>query len=167
MRTTALFFVYLFLCLAAAALLAVPLMQTGWVDYPPERVMGRLAQALILLGIWPLLLRLKLANRADLGYGASRPAFLRALALGWVLGVLILLALALALLGLAVRVPDPEPGTWSWIAGKAVQALIGVFSSGSSRRPSSAAPSSPRSAAVTGWPPRSSGARPSTRCSTC
>ena len=35
------------------------------------------------------------------------------------------MALALALLGLAVRVPDPEPGTWSWIAGKAVQALIG------------------------------------------
>ena len=75
MRTTTLFFVYLFLCLAAAALLAVPLMQTGWVDYPPERVMGRLAQALILLGIWPLLLRLKLANRADLGYGPSPPRF--------------------------------------------------------------------------------------------
>jgi len=125
MRTTALFFAYLFLCLAAAALLAVPLMQTGWVDYPPERVMGRLAQVLILLGIWPLLLRLQLANRADLGYGASRPAFLRALGLGWVLGVLILLGLALALLGLAVRVPDPEPGSWSWIAGTAAQALIG------------------------------------------
>ena len=77
------------------------------------------------LGIWPLLQRLKLANRADLGYGASRHAFLRALALGWVLGVLILLALVVALLGLAVRVRDQEPGAWSWIAGTAVQALIG------------------------------------------
>ena len=126
MRTTALFFGYLFLCLAAAALLTVPLMETGWVDYPPERVMGRLAQVLILIGIWPLLLRLQLANRAALGYRGSRPAFLRALGIGWVLGVLILLGLALAaLLGLGVRVPVPDPGPWSWIAGKAVAALIG------------------------------------------
>ena len=125
MRTTALFFGYLFLCLAAAALLAVPLLQSGWLDYPPERVMGRLAQALILIGIWPLLLRLQLANRAALGYGVPSPLFVRALGIGWVLGVLILLGLLLALLGLGVRVPDPAPGPWSWIAGKAVQALIG------------------------------------------
>jgi uncharacterized protein len=125
MRTTALFFGFLFLCLAAAALLTVPLMQTGWVDYPPERVMGRLTQALILIGIWPLLLRLQLADRITLGYGASRPLFLRALGVGWVLGVLILLGLALTLLGLGVRVPDPDPGSWSWILGKAAAALVG------------------------------------------
>lgn len=125
MRTTALFFGYLFLCLAAAALLTVPLMGTGWVDFPPERVMGRLAQALILLGIWPLLVRLHLAERTALGYGVQRPLFLRALGVGWVLGVLILLGLVLALLGLGVRVPDPEPGSWSWAAAKALQALLG------------------------------------------
>lgn len=125
MRTTVLFFGYLFLCLAAAALLTVPLMQTGWLDYPPERVMGRLAQALILIGIWPLLVRLQLAERTALGYGVQRPLFLRALGVGWVLGVLILLGLASALLGLGVRVPDPDPLSWSWIAAKALQALIG------------------------------------------
>jgi uncharacterized protein len=125
MRTTALFFGYLFLCLAAAALLTVPLMETGWVDYPPERVMGRLAQVLILLGIWPLLLRLQLAERSALGYGVQRPLFLRALGIGWVLGALILMGLVLVLLGLGVRVPDPDPGSWSWIAAKTTQALLG------------------------------------------
>ncbi|MGE5155725.1 MAG: lysostaphin resistance A-like protein [Bdellovibrio bacteriovorus] len=125
MRTTALFFGFLVLCLATAALLTVPLMQTGWVDYPPERVMGRLTQALILIGIWPLLLRLQLADLATLGYGTTRPRFLRSLGVGWVLGVLILLGLALALLGLGVRVPDPDPGTWSWVARKAALALVG------------------------------------------
>jgi membrane protease YdiL (CAAX protease family) len=124
MRTTALFFGFLLLCLAAAALLAVPLMQTGWVDYPPQRVMGRLAQVLILLGIWPRLWRLGLLSRAGLGYGVPRPIFVRAVLLGWILGLLILLGLALALLELQVRVPDPDPGPWSSIAGKALQALL-------------------------------------------
>lgn len=125
MRATALFFGFLCLCLAAAALLAVPLMATGWVDYPPQRIVGRLAQVLILLGIWPLLRHLALTNRSDLGYGVPRPVFVRALLLGWVLGLLVLLALALALLELQVRVADPEPGTWGPILAKALGALLG------------------------------------------
>lgn len=124
MRATALFFGYLFLCLLVAVLLSVPLMQTGWLDYPPERVMGRLAQVLILIGLWPLLRSLKLADQRSLGYAVPRPVFMRALGIGWVLGVLILLALAFALYALEVRVPDPELDTWSFIARKAVQALI-------------------------------------------
>lgn len=125
MRITVLFFGYLFLCLATAALLAVPLVQTGWLDYPPERVVGRLAQGLMLFGIWPLLQQLQVADRYALGYAVSRPRLLRALGIGWILGVLILLGLVFTLLGLGVRVPDPDPGPWSWIAGKALQALIG------------------------------------------
>lgn len=125
MRATALFFGFLCLCLAAAALLAVPLMATGWVDYPPQRIVGRLTQVLILLGIWPLLRHLALTNRSDLGYGVPRPVFVRALLLGWVLGLLVLLALALALLELQVRVADPEPGTWGPILAKALGALLG------------------------------------------
>lgn len=124
MRITALFFGYLVLCLVVSALIAVPLVQTGWLDYPPQRVMGRLAQLLILVGIWPLLRGLGLANRADLGFGPGRAVFLRALGGGWVLGVLILLGLVLALLSLGVRVPDPQPKVWSWILVKALQALI-------------------------------------------
>ena len=125
MRATALFFGYLLLCLVFAALLTHPLMQTGWIDYPPQRVMGRLAQVFILLGLWPLLKGLGLANRNALGFDASRPSFTRAIAAGWVLGVLVLLVLVAALLALEVRVEDQDLDTWSFVARKAAQALIG------------------------------------------
>jgi membrane protease YdiL (CAAX protease family) len=125
MRPTALFFGYLFLCLALAALLTPALMSTGWIDYPPHRVMSRLAQVLILAGIWPLLRWLDLANRSALGYAAPRAVLLRSVGAGWVLGVLILLGLALALLGLGVRVPDHDPDSLGSIAGLALKALAG------------------------------------------
>ncbi len=125
MRTTAIFFLYLVVCLALAAALSVPLMQTGWLDYPPERVLGRLAQVLALLGVWPFLKAMGLADRRALGYGVSRSRFLAGLILGWVLGVLILLALALALFELQIRVPDPGSLSWSFVAQKVLQALIG------------------------------------------
>jgi len=124
MRATALFFGYLFVCLVLAALLTYPLMQTGWLDYPPERVMGRLAQVFILAGLWPLLKVLGLADPESLGFGVPRTCFLRSLALGWVMGVLILLALVVALLALEVRVDDQDLDTWSFIAKTAVQALV-------------------------------------------
>jgi membrane protease YdiL (CAAX protease family) len=125
MRATAIFFGWLCLCLAVAALLAVPLVQTGWLDYPPERVVGRLAQVLVLIGIWPLLKGMDLGNRASLGFAAPRGELLRAVALGWVLGVAILLVLALSLLGLGVRVADAGAPPWSALAGKAAAALVG------------------------------------------
>jgi hypothetical protein len=125
MRATAIFFLYLVACLALAAALSVPLMQTGWLDYPPERVMGRLAQVFVLLGLWPFLKGMGLADRRSLGYGVSRPRFLSALGLGWVLGVLILLALALALFELRIRVPDPGSLSGSLVAQKVLQALVG------------------------------------------
>jgi hypothetical protein len=65
-------------------------MSTGWLDEDPQRVMGRLAQIFILLGLWPFLKRLQLADRTALGYGIPKPGFRRALALGWVEGVAIL-----------------------------------------------------------------------------
>ncbi len=125
MRATAVFFLYLVACLALAAALTDPLMQTGWIDYPPQRVMGRLAQILVLLGIWPFLKAIGLADRRTLGYGIARARFLVALGLGWVLGVLILLALALALFGLEIRVPDPGPISGWLMAEKVAGALIG------------------------------------------
>ncbi|MCF7985846.1 MAG: CPBP family intramembrane metalloprotease [Thiohalocapsa sp.] len=126
MRTTAIFFGYLFACLLLAALLTYPLMQTGWIGYEPQRVMGRLAQVFILLGLWPFLKVMGFANRATLGFDAPRGRMLRAVRWGWVLGVLILLVLVAALMWLGVRVPDPPSD--GWIAGvweKAVAALIG------------------------------------------
>ena len=126
MRTTAIFFAYLFLCLALAALLTYPVMQTGWVDYEPQRVMGRIAQVCILLGLWPFLKRMGFDNRVALGYGVQRREFVQAMARGWMSGVLILLLLALALFVLGVRVPDlPADGLLAEILEKAAAALIG------------------------------------------
>jgi len=125
MRETGLFFLYLFVCLIGAAVLTVPLMQTGWLDYPPQRVMGRLAQIFILLGLWPFLRWRGLATRQALGYGVARDRLARAVALGWFAGVAILLALILALLSLDVRVLDPTPeGGAAWLVAKALQALV-------------------------------------------
>jgi membrane protease YdiL (CAAX protease family) len=126
MRETAVFFLYLLGCLILGALLTYPVVQTGWVDYDPHRVMGRLAQVFILLGLWPFLKSLGLDGRASLGYGAPRRAFLGALWRGWLLGVLILLVLAVALAVLQVRVPDALGPDWlPDLLEKALQALIG------------------------------------------
>jgi membrane protease YdiL (CAAX protease family) len=126
MKETGIFFAYLFVCLALGAMLTYPLMQTGWIEHDPHRVMGRLAQVFILIGLWPFLRATGLANRGALGYGVTRPEFLRALGRGWVAGLVILLFLALVLVALDVRTPDL--GDDGWLAGlgkKAVQALIG------------------------------------------
>ncbi len=125
MRVTLLFFLYLFGCLILAALLSPVLLATGWLDLEPQRVMGRLAQVMILLGIWPFLRFLSLTGRDSLGYGVSARAWRRSVGWGWLQGVAILLALALVLLALDIRVPDPPSEHWFGIAGQAVQALLG------------------------------------------
>lgn len=123
MRETAVFFLFLLTCLVLAAATSVPLVQTGWFDYPPHRIMGRLAQAFILLGLWPFLRWRGLASREALGYGPRGRRWLRTLAGGWLLGLVILLVLVLALLLLEIRQPDLPVAT-SWLLGKAAQALI-------------------------------------------
>ena len=119
------FFLYLLVCLMLAATLTPALMATGWIAIEPHRVMGRLAQLLILVGLWPFLRWQGLAQREALGYGPSWPVLRRAIIGGWVLGVLILVALVLALLELEIRLPDPSPDSWSRTALRGVQALIG------------------------------------------
>lgn len=125
MRVTAIFFAYLLACLILAALASVPLMAGGWVDLEPHRVMSRLAQAFILLGIWPLLLALRVADRESVGYAPPLRLMRRSIGWGWVLGVMILSILLAALLMLGIRVPDPTPPGWSSILAKVLQALVG------------------------------------------
>ena len=126
MRATAIFFAYLFCALLLAALTAYPLLETGLIDEPPRRVMGRLAQLYILLGLWPFLKLLRLDNAAALGFDIPRRRFLLDVAAGWVLGVAILAVLIWALLALQVRVPDlPAQGLAWLVLGKAIAALVG------------------------------------------
>jgi len=126
LRQTAIFFGYLFGALAIAAPLTYPLMQTGWFDYEPQRVMGRLAQLLILAGLWPFLHWLDLCDREALGYAPARSSLIRTVSRGWLLGVLILGLLVIAELLLGVRIPDPAwGGGLASLLEKAVAALIG------------------------------------------
>ncbi|MEA3276174.1 MAG: CPBP family intramembrane glutamic endopeptidase [Pseudomonadota bacterium] len=126
MRETGIFFLYLVVCLVLGALLTYPVMQTGWIESDPHRVMGRLAQVFILLGLWPFLKATGLNNRAALGFGTSRSVFLRGVGRGWLMGVAILALLALTLVMLQIRVPDPLSEGWvSSFLKKGLQALIG------------------------------------------
>lgn len=130
MRPTAAFLLYLVACLALGAALTYPLVQTGWLDYPPQRIMGRLAQLLALLGVWPFLKSMGLAGRGALGFRVAGWRLAVALGLGWVLGVLILLTLALALVGLGIRVPDPGVDSWPTLVERAAGALPGALLGG-------------------------------------
>lgn len=125
MRTTAVFFAYLFACLVLAALVTAPAMATGWIQDHPHRVMGNLAQAFILLGVWPFLRLQRLTDRTALGYGAPWPTLRRAAGLGWVAGLAMLLILVLAILGLEIRLPDAQLEFWPYLAKKAFEALLG------------------------------------------
>lgn len=126
MRETGGFFLYLFTCLLLAAIVTYPLMQTGWIESDPQRVMGRVAQVFILLGLWPFLEAMGLNRRDALGYGVARPRFLSALWRGWLLGLAILLVLVFNLLLLEIRVPDVGGEDWlSDLIKKSIQVLIG------------------------------------------
>jgi len=126
MRETGIFFLYLFACLVLGILLTYPLLQAGWIVYDPHRVMGRLAQVFILLGLWPFLKAMRLNDRVALGYGIPRPGFVSTLCRGWLLGVALLLALALILLLLEIRIPDTGlDGRLTGPIAKSIQVLIG------------------------------------------
>jgi CAAX protease family protein len=125
MRSTALFFLFLLACLLLAAALTPALLHTGWLDFEPHRVIGRLAQLFIILGLWPFLRLLGLDRRDALGYGVPRLEFLRGLLGGWLAGVAILVVLVLALLAFEVRVPDlPVATRHTDLAYRTAQALV-------------------------------------------
>ncbi|MEY6433790.1 CPBP family intramembrane glutamic endopeptidase [Thioalkalicoccus limnaeus] len=123
MKETGQFFLFLFVCLVLAAVLTVPLVATGWLDHPPQRIMGRLAQVFILLGLWPFLRWLGLDSRQALGYGLAWRPFARAVVLGWLAGFVMLLVLVAALVALEVRVPDRAFDA-AWLVRIMAQALL-------------------------------------------
>ena len=146
MRETGGFFLYLFACLLLATIVTYPLMQTGWIESDPQRVMGRVAQVFVLLGLWPFLKAMGLNHRNALGYGAERPRLLSALWRGWLLGLAILLVLVFCLLLLEIRSAACSQACW--------------------RRPSSAVRFSRPSGATAAPCQRSSGPLSCLRCFT-
>jgi hypothetical protein len=103
------FLALILLTLAAAAALAWPAydLLTPQFDVRFHRVASRVWMLLMLAGIVLLARRLGVADRASLGYGLPRAAFLREAGLGLVLGVATMLPIVLAMFALGLRVPRP------------------------------------------------------------
>lgn len=130
MRPTALFFSYMLGCLVLAAALCIPLLDSslarGWLaEEDPQRVLGRLAQLLMLLGLWPFLRWQGLAQRAPLGLGKPIEQLRRETMRGWLLGALMMAAIVILLGVSGARVLE----TWSlgWLLNllkTALRALV-------------------------------------------
>ncbi|HSY45927.1 MAG TPA: CPBP family intramembrane glutamic endopeptidase [Steroidobacteraceae bacterium] len=89
-----------FLGLMAVALAAIAAFSwPAWLllhphfDFPFHRIGERVGMLALLLGFVAVARRLKLADRASLGYGVPRREFVREMALGLILGVVTMLAL--------------------------------------------------------------------------
>ncbi|NNJ97891.1 MAG: CPBP family intramembrane metalloprotease [Gammaproteobacteria bacterium] len=106
-------FVYFLLYLIAAgtlsALLYYPVFQAlsmVW-EIRPDRVFYRLVMILSVLGFWPFIKLLGMNNRAALGYSLAHGRYLRILAMGFGIGVVIMTVHACLLVVLGARFPNP------------------------------------------------------------
>jgi membrane protease YdiL (CAAX protease family) len=95
MRAFAWFLGLTALALAAIAVFAYPawMLLHPFFDFPFHRVGERIGMLALLAGFLLVARRLRLADRASLGYGLPRRAFLREMSLGLALGVASMLAL--------------------------------------------------------------------------
>lgn len=112
MRATALFFAYLLGCLLLAAPLGLALLQSQMIDEAPARVLGRAAQMLMLLGLWPFLHSLGLADRVSLGFTFTAAQLRRQIAVGWILGALMMAGILALLVVSGARVLDIGQSGW-------------------------------------------------------
>jgi membrane protease YdiL (CAAX protease family) len=103
-RTFAWFLLMMALALAAIAAFSYPcwLLLHPHFGFPFHRMGERIGMLALLIGFVLLARRLKLADRASLGYGLARRAFVREMALGLLLGVvtMTLVVGAMSVLGL-------------------------------------------------------------------
>jgi membrane protease YdiL (CAAX protease family) len=117
-----------FLLLIAASLLAMAaLTYPAWLllhphfDFPFHRIGERIGMLAFLIGFLLVARRLRLADRASLGFAAPRGIYLRELAIGLVLGVITMSAVAASMVALGLL--DLHPAA-SYDAA-ALAALIG------------------------------------------
>ena len=110
MRAFLAFLALILLTLAAAAALAWPAydLLVPQFDVRFHRVASRVWMLLMAIGIALLARRLGVADRASLGYGLRRPAFLREAGLGLALGVATMLPIVLAMFALGLRALRPD-----------------------------------------------------------
>ncbi|HEX4647236.1 MAG TPA: CPBP family intramembrane glutamic endopeptidase [Steroidobacteraceae bacterium] len=141
MRAFAWFLLLLAAAFAAVALLAYPswlLLQLIWrllhlhFGFAFHRVGERVGMLALLLGFIAIARRLRLADRASLGYGLPRPRFLREAGLGLAVGLATMLAgvALMAALGLLAWTPTADSGAGALgrlILASALSALAVAF----------------------------------------
>ncbi len=96
--------------LLLAALAAWPVWQLAQAlepDWPFHKVMSRLWQLLLLIGLVLAVRRLGLRGRADWGYGLARAEFLRQSAAGLAIGIATMLPMSIAIVALGIRMFRP------------------------------------------------------------
>ncbi len=127
MKAFAAFFGLILLGLAAIAVFAWPAydLLTPDFDVKFHRVASRIGMLVLLVGFLLVARRMAVADRASLGYGLPRAAFLREASVGLLLGVATMLPVALAMIALDLRVL--RPGTSLDAALLASLALEGLL----------------------------------------
>ena len=122
MRAFAVFLLLLAVALAVVALCTYPawLLLHPHFDFPFHRIGERVGMLALLAGFILVARRLGLADRASLGYGLPRRAFVREMLLGLILGAatMLLIVAAMSVLGLL---------DWSQAAGRSAGALARLF----------------------------------------
>ena len=104
MRAFAWFLLLLAVALGVVAVFSYPawLLLHPHFDFPFHRIGERLGMLALAAGFVLVARRLKLADRASLGYGAPRPLFVRELLIGLALGVATMLAVVAAMSALGL-----------------------------------------------------------------
>jgi uncharacterized protein len=128
MRAFLLFFGLIVVALAVMAVAAYP----AWLAVTPvmegvpfHRVANRLGMLALLVGFLLLARRMRLADRASLGYGVARPAFFRQAGLGFALGALLMAPVVAMLFALDLRlIPEGEAAGAASIAQSALKGLL-------------------------------------------
>src|SRR5262245_61972201 len=110
MRSFAIFLGLIAVALLAIAALGYPawlLTQSMGFDFKFPRVAGRIATLVLLIGFVLLARRLKVADRASLGYGLPAPRFLAEVARAIVLGAVLMLPVLVTMVVLDMRALRP------------------------------------------------------------
>jgi CAAX protease family protein len=123
MRTFAWFLLLIAASLAAMAALSYPawLLLHPYFDFPFHRIGERIGMLGFLLGFLLVARRLRLADRASLGFGAPRGIYLRELCVGLALGVITMSAVAASMVPLGLLDFHPAAG----YGAAALAALVG------------------------------------------
>ena len=109
MPTLSLFLIYLGAALLLTTLLYYPVYHviSAFWEVRPDQVFYRLAMIIAMLSFWPFLKLLGSNNREVLGYSLERGHFLRTIAKGFAIGLVIMAIHVTVLLLIGVRAPQP------------------------------------------------------------